>query len=70
VAAALRRRLQDSSHGEVPIVKPWLLETTLWKVWKVGREMRADCSLSQSCFTDSKLFAKTILYLHPSVTSL
>lgn len=60
VAAAFRRRLQDSSQGEVPMVKPWELDTTLWKVWKVGREMRADWSLIHSCFTDSKLLAKTM----------
>lgn len=42
VAAAFRRCLQDSSHGEVPIVKPWDVEITLWKVCSVGLEMRAD----------------------------
>lgn len=42
VAAAFRRCLQDSSHGDVPIVKPCELETTVWNVWSVGREMRAD----------------------------
>ena len=42
VAAALRRRLQESSHGDVPIVKFAESETKVWKVWRVGREMRAD----------------------------
>ena len=32
VAAALRRYLQEASQGEVPIVKPWEEETTVWKV--------------------------------------
>ena len=51
VAAALRRRLHDSSHGEVPIVKPCDVETTEWNVWKVGREMRADWCVIQKCLT-------------------
>ena len=42
VPAAFLRALQDSSHGDVPIVKPSELETTVWKVCKVGREMSAD----------------------------
>ena len=62
VAAALRRRLHDSSHGEVPMVKPCELETTLWKVWKVGRDTRADWSLIQSCRTESKELAKIMRY--------
>lgn len=42
VAAAFRRCLQDSSQGEVPIVKPWELDTTVWKVCNVGLEIKAD----------------------------
>lgn len=44
------------------MVKPWEDETTLWNVWKVGRETRADWSLIQSWRTESKVLAKTILY--------
>jgi hypothetical protein len=71
VAAAFRRCLQDSSHGDVPIVKPWELETTLWKVCRVGREIRADWLVIQRWRTDSKELANTIrclkstkLFLH------
>jgi len=42
VAAALRRLLQDSSQGEVPIVKFEESETRVWNVWRVGREISAD----------------------------
>lgn len=51
------------------MVNPWELDTTLWKVWKVGREMRADESLIQSWRTDSKLLAKTIRWVIVSVLS-
>jgi hypothetical protein len=60
VAAAFRRCLQLSSHGEVPIVKPCELDTTLWKVCRVGRDIRADWLVIQRCLMESKLFAKTI----------
>jgi len=43
VAAAFLRFLQDSSHGEVPMVKAADAETTVWKVCSVGLEIRADC---------------------------
>lgn len=43
-------------------MNPWELETTLWKVWKVGREIRADWSLIHSWRTESKLLAKTMRY--------
>jgi hypothetical protein len=33
VAAAFLLCLQDSSQGDVPIVKPWEVDTTLWKVY-------------------------------------
>ena len=36
MAAALLLFLQDSSQGEVPIVKLWLEETTSWKVYNLG----------------------------------
>lgn len=58
-AAAFRRALHDSSHGEVPIVKPCEDERTLWKVCNFGRDMRLDWLLIQSCLIDSKLFATT-----------
>jgi hypothetical protein len=61
VAAALRRFLHDSSQGEVPMVKPWEEETTLWKVWSMGREMSADWLVIQRWRTESKELAKTIL---------
>lgn len=61
MAAALRRRLQESSHGDVPMVKFAESETRVWKVWSVGREMRADWWVIQKCLTDWKEFAKTIL---------
>jgi hypothetical protein len=64
VAAALRRFLHDSSQGEVPIVKPWDEETTVWNVCSMGREMRADWFVIQRWRTESKEFAKTILYAH------
>jgi len=41
VAAAFLRRLHDSSQGEVPIVKFAESETRVWKVWSVGREIKA-----------------------------
>lgn len=41
MAAAFRRRLQDSSQGDVPIVKFEEEETMVWKVWRVGRDIRA-----------------------------
>jgi hypothetical protein len=61
VAAALRRFLHDSSHGEVPIVNPCEEETTVWKVCNVGREMRADWFVIQRWRTESKELAKMIL---------
>lgn len=67
VAAALRRCLHDSSHGDVPMVKPCELDTTVWKVCSVGREIRADWLLIQSCFTESNVFAKTILWWFAAV---
>lgn len=57
----MRLFLQDSSQGEVPIVNPCDEETTVWKVWSVGREMRADWFVIQRWRTESKEFAKTIL---------
>lgn len=53
MAAAFLRRLHDSSHGEVPIVKPCEEDTTEWKVWNMGREMSADWCVIQKCLTDS-----------------
>lgn len=63
VAAALRRRLQESSQGEVPIVKFEESETRVWKVWSVGREIRADWWVTQKCLTESKELANRIRYL-------
>ena len=62
VAAALRRRLHDSSQGEVPMVKFAESETTVWKVCSLGREISADWLVIQMCRTESKVLAKTILY--------
>lgn len=62
VAAALRRALHDSSHGEVPIVNPSEDETTVWKVCRVGREINDDWFVIHSVLTASKELAKTILY--------
>lgn len=42
------------------MVKPWEEETTVWKVWRVGREMRADWWVTQKWRTESKEFAKTM----------
>src|SRR5690242_21015696 len=70
VAAALRRFLHDSTQGDVPIVKPWEADTTLWKVWSMGREMRADWFVIQRCRTDSKELAKTILFGYVSLWTL
>lgn len=53
VAAAFRLALQDSSQGDVPIVKPCEEETTEWKVWKRGREIKADWFVTQKCLTES-----------------
>ena len=61
VAAAFRRCLHESSHGDVPIVKPWELDTTVWNVWKVGRDIRADWLLIHRVLTESKVFAKMTL---------
>lgn len=44
------------------MVKPCELDTTLWKVWKVGLETRADWSLIQSWRTESNELAKTMRY--------
>ena len=60
VAAALRRRLHDSSQGDVPIVKPCELDTTVWKVCSVGLEIRADWFVIQKCLTELNEFAKTM----------
>ena len=60
MAAARRRALQLGSQGEVPIVKPWEEETTVWKVWRVGREMRADWWVIQRWRTEEKVLAKTM----------
>lgn len=57
VAAALRARLTESFHGEVPSVKTPGAETTLWKVHVFGREIRADWFLIQSSRTDSNELA-------------
>lgn len=62
MAAARRRDLHEASQGEVPIVKPCEEETTVWKVWRVGREMREDWCVIQRWRTESKLLAKTILW--------
>lgn len=61
VPAALRRRLQDSSQGEVPMVKPCDVETTEWNVWKVGREMRLDWLVIQKWRTVSYELTKITL---------
>ena len=53
VAAALRRFLQESSHGDVPIVNPCDEDTTEWNVWKVGREMSVDWWVIQKYLTAS-----------------
>jgi len=45
------------------MVKPWELDTTVWKVWRVGREIRADWLVIQRWRTDSKELAKTIRYV-------
>lgn len=42
VAAALRRALHDSSHGDVPMVNPSEEDTTVWKVCSMGREISDD----------------------------
>lgn len=60
VAAAFLLCLQDSSHGDVPMVKPCEVDTTLWKVYNSGREIKEDWLLIHNSFTDSKVFAKTI----------
>ena len=60
VAAAFRRCLQLSSHGDVPIVKPWDEETTVWNVCYVGREINADWFVIQRWRTESKVFANMI----------
>lgn len=44
-------------------MKPWELETTVWNVWRVGREIRADWLVIQRWRTESKVFANTIRYL-------
>jgi len=62
VAAAFLRALQDSSHGDVPIVNPSDEDTTVWKVCRVGREIREDWWVIHSVFTESNELAKTILY--------
>lgn len=42
------------------MVKPWLLDTTLWKVYSVGREIRDDWLVIQKCLTDSNVLAQMI----------
>ena len=59
VDATLRRRLQDSSHGDVPTVKPCDDETTEWKVWNIGLDIRADWFVIQICLMLSNVFATT-----------
>lgn len=42
------------------MVKPWELDTILWKVCSVGREMSADWLWIHRSRTESKLLAKTM----------
>src|SRR6478609_8112571 len=46
------------------MVKPWEEETTVLKVCRVGREISADWCVIQKWRTESKVFAKTILWNH------
>ncbi len=41
------------------MVKPCEDDRTLWNVCNVGRDIKLDCLLIQSCLMDSKLFATT-----------
>lgn len=50
------------------MVNPWELETTLWNVWNVGREIKADESLIHSWRTESKLLAKTMRYVNVNIS--
>lgn len=44
---------------EVPMVKASVLEMTLWKVWRVGREMRLNWFLIQKSQMLSKVSLMT-----------
>lgn len=43
------------------MVKPAELETSVWNVWSLGREISAAWLVIHRCLTESKEFAKTIL---------
>jgi hypothetical protein len=42
------------------MVNPCELDTTVWNVWRVGREIRADWLVIQRWRTESNVFANTI----------